>query len=161
MHSQTCMVPLGNLHGWTSQLAWFRSPKCMVGLPEVHGSASAVAWLDLKTAIYRPKMTRPPCASSRRLSAHALNHPCPPLRCQSRQPNQRYNPSRHTAAVPSSAPGIFATSRDNILCNTYQHSGLRVLNPYAKCGRNGASGHTLNPAFRANSAALDANVLRS
>ncbi len=32
---------------------------------------------------------------------------------------------------------------------------------YAICGRNGASGHTLNPAFRANSATLDANVLRS
>ena len=59
MHTQTCMVPLVEVHGWTSQLAWFRSPKCMVGLPEVHGSASGVAWLDLKTAIYRPKMTRP------------------------------------------------------------------------------------------------------
>ena len=59
MHSQKCMVPLGNLHGWTSRLAWLDSRKCMVGLSEVHGSAFGVAWMDLKTAIYRPKMTRP------------------------------------------------------------------------------------------------------
>ena len=37
MHAQTCMVQLGNLHGWTSQLAWFSSPKCMVPLPALHG----------------------------------------------------------------------------------------------------------------------------
>ena len=30
--SATCMVPFGNLHGWTSQLAWFRFCRCMDGL---------------------------------------------------------------------------------------------------------------------------------
>ena len=32
MHTQTCMVPLGNLHGWTFRSAWFRFRRCMDGL---------------------------------------------------------------------------------------------------------------------------------
>jgi hypothetical protein len=42
------MVPLGNLHGWTSQLAWFRSLKCMVGLAQVHGWTRASAWFGFR-----------------------------------------------------------------------------------------------------------------
>ena len=44
MHSQTCMVGLLNLHGWTQQLAWFSFLKCMVQLPKVQGWAFQNVW---------------------------------------------------------------------------------------------------------------------
>ena len=37
MHARTCMVPLGNLHGWTRASAWLDFPKCMVALLALHG----------------------------------------------------------------------------------------------------------------------------
>ena len=43
IHATKCMVQLGNLHGWTSQLAWLDSRKCMVGLAGLHGSALTTA----------------------------------------------------------------------------------------------------------------------
>ena len=57
MHSQTCMVPLGNLHGWTSQLAWLDSRKCMVARPRFHGSAFACQSIGIKSTVHFPKST--------------------------------------------------------------------------------------------------------
>ena len=53
MHTQTCMVPPGNLHGWTPQLAWLGFPKCMVQLPLLHP-------MDSKSRHRQVKMTHLP-----------------------------------------------------------------------------------------------------
>ena len=74
--SATCMVGLAQVHGWTSRSAWFGFRRCMVGLENRNLQAK------------NDTPTRPPCASSRRLSAQALNHPCPP---------ERNNPRRRAA----------------------------------------------------------------
>ena len=82
----------------TRKLAWFRSATCMVGLRNLHGSALRFPWFSFRHCMDRLEnrnlqaqndtSTCPPCAlvapklcegaSSRRLSAHALNHLCPP-----------------------------------------------------------------------------------
>ena len=64
-----------------------------------HPATFACRTLQLKKPAFLP--LKSPCASSRRPSAHALNHPCPPLRRRSRQPHHsnptnRGSPSRHT-----------------------------------------------------------------
>ena len=56
MHAQTCMVQLGNLHGWTSQLAWFSSPKCMVPLPALHGWTKKRLFQALRPSTLNPYM---------------------------------------------------------------------------------------------------------
>ena len=61
MHTQTCMVPLGNLHGWTRASAWFRSPKCMVPLPALHGWTQKARFWHQKVmlAIHRKSIAQP------------------------------------------------------------------------------------------------------
>ena len=69
----------------TRKLAWFRSATCMVGLHNLHGSARRSAWFSFRRCMVGLKKpasgiknhARYPSllASSRRLSAHALNHP--------------------------------------------------------------------------------------
>ena len=49
--SQTRMVGLQNLHGWTSKLAWFSFQTCMVQLSGLHGWTSGLAWFGFPECI--------------------------------------------------------------------------------------------------------------